>query len=144
MDEDDLALLEVVASPSRRRVLALLSKGIDHPEELAKKLKLRRQGIDKHLMHLYDWGLVDRSAILPVGGRPRIVYRVSERGRDFLSRAGSLVKDYHEVVRSDHQASLAALENKLASGDLDESAYVKRRQELENRYARLLGGGTGK
>lgn len=140
MDEDDLALLEVVASPSRRRVLALLSKGIDHPEELAKKLKLRRQGIDKHLMHLYEWGLVDRSAILPVGGRPRIVYRVSERGRDFLSRAHAIVNEYRETVRSDYQASLGALEDKLAAGDLEESAFVKRKQELEQRYARLLGG----
>ena len=82
MDEDDLALLEVVASPSRRRVLALLAEGVDHPEELAQKLKLRRQGIDKQLMQLYEWGLVDRSAILPVGGRPRIVYRISEQ--DFM------------------------------------------------------------
>jgi len=144
VDEDDLALLEVVASPSRRRVLALLEKGIDHPEELAKKLKLRRQGIDKQLMQLYEWGLVDRSAILPVGGRPRIVYRISERGRDFLSRAHSLVNEYRETVRSDHQASLSALENKLAAGDLDESAYMKRRQELERRYSRLLAGGAVK
>jgi len=144
VDEDDLALLEVVASPSRRRVLALLSKGIDHPEELAKKLKLRRQGIDKQLMQLYGWGLVDRSAILPVGGRPRIVYRVSERGRDFLGRAQALVAEYRETVRSDHQASLSALESKLAAGDLDEAAYMKRRQELERRYSRLLAGGEGR
>ena len=142
MDEDDLALLEVVASPTRRRILALLEKGIDHPEELAKKLKLRRQGIDKQLMQLYEWGLVDRSAILPVGGRPRIVYRTSERGREFLLRARALVTEYRETVRSDYTASLSALENKLAAGDLDEPAYVKRRQELERRYSRLLAGGT--
>ena len=144
MDEEDLALLEVVASPTRRRVLALLSQGVDHPEELAKKLKLRRQGIDRQLMQLYEWGFVDRSAILPVGGRPRIVYRVSERGRDFLARAQALVTEYRETVRSDRQASLGALESKLAAGDLDEEAYVKRRQELERRYGRLLAGDEGK
>jgi predicted ArsR family transcriptional regulator len=144
VDEDDLELLEVVASPTRRRILALLAKAVDHPEELAKRLKLRRQGIDKQLMHLYEWGLVDRSAILPVGGRPRIVYRISERGRHFLSRAQALVIEYRATVRSDHQASLSALEDKLAAGDLDESAYTKRRQELERRYSRLLAGNEGK
>lgn len=141
VDEDDLALLEVVGSPSRRRVLALLAKGVDHPEELATKLKLRRQGVDKQLMQLYEWGFVDRSAILPAGGRPRIVYRISERGKEFLSRAQALVAEYREIVRSDYRASLSGLENKLAAGDLDEGAYVKRRQELERRYSRLLARG---
>lgn len=138
MDEDDLDLLEVVASPTRRRVLALLTKGIDHPEELAKKLKLRRQGIDKQLMQLYEWGFVDRSAILPAGGRPRIVYRISERGQDFLARAESLAREFRVSFRTEYQTSLDVLERKLASGEIDEGTYHTKRKELESRFAILV------
>lgn len=143
MDDDPLALLEVVAAPSRRRILALLATGVDHPEELAKKLKLRRQGIDKQLMQLYECGLVDRSAILPAGGRPRIVYRISERGQDLLTRAEALVREYGDAMRAEHQTSLAALEDRLAAGELDEDAYVRRRKEIEQRHARFLAGDKG-
>lgn len=139
VDEDLLGLLEVVASPARRRILPLLAKGVDHPEDLAQKLKLRRQGVDKQLLELYRWGLVDRSAILPADGRPRIVYRISERGRDLLARAESLVKDFREGVLADFQKSIDFLEDKLASGEMDEDAYLKRRRELEARYAQFLG-----
>ena len=138
MDEDPLAVLEVVASPGRRRILALLAKGVDHPEDLAKRLKLRRQGVDRQLLQLYEWGLVDRSAILPAGGRPRIVYRISGQGQDFLDRVEALVRGYGDGLRLEYQRALAALEDKLAAGELDEAAYMKRRQELERRYSRLL------
>ena len=140
MDEGELDLLEVVASPSRQRILALLEQGVDHPEDLARKLKLRRQGVDKQLLELHHWGLVDRSAILPADGRPRIVYRLSDRGREFLSRARGLVAEFREGVRADMQVRLDMLEDKLASGDLDEEGYLKKRKEVEARYARFLTG----
>ena len=141
MDDDPLVLLEVVASPARQKVLALLAQGIDHPEDLARKLKLRRQSVDKQLLELYKWGFVDRSAILPAEGRPRIVYRLSDRGREFLTRAETLVQEYREGIRADFRRSLDVLENTLASAHLDEDAYLKKRKELEARYAQFLGKG---
>ncbi len=139
VDEDAIALLDVVASPSRQRILALLSQGIDHPEDLARKLKLRRQGVDKQLLELYKWGFVDRSAILPADGRPRIVYRLSERGHDLLTRAEALARDFREGILADLQRSVNLLEDKLAAGELGEDAFLKRRKELETRYAHFLG-----
>lgn len=135
VDEEGLALLQVVASTTRRKILELVGQGVDHPEDLARKMKLRRQSVDKQLLELYGWGFVDRSAILPVGGRPRIVYRLTDRAVDFLGRVEALANDFREGVRADFQRSLAFLEDKLASGEIDEDAYLKRRQELEARYA---------
>ena len=140
MDDGALACLEVLASESRQRILALLAKGVDHPEDLAKKLKLRRQGVDKQLMELYEWGFVDRNAMIPATGRPRIVYRLSGRGQELMVRMESLLKEYHEGMGAEYRQSVDALEAKLASGELDEEAYLKRRQTLEARYARFLAG----
>jgi len=138
VDDAVLACLEVLASESRQRILALVAKGVDHPEDLAKKLKLRRQGVDKQLMELYDWGFVDRSAMIPASGRPRIVYRLSGRGLDLIARLDALMLEYREGTAADYQQSVNVLENKLASGEVDEEAYLKARASLETRYTRFL------
>ena len=138
VDDAVLACLEVLASESRQRILALLAKGVDHPEDLATKLKLRRQGVDKQLMELYDWGFVDRSAMIPAGGRPRIVYRLSARGQELMGKMESLVAEYHEGMRDEYRQATNALENRLASGELDEDAYLKQRQSLATRYANFF------
>lgn len=138
MDDDALALLRVVASPSRRRILELLEKGVDHPNDLARQLKLRRQSVDKQLRELYDWGFVDRNAVFPADGRPRIVYRLSDGGERFLGRLEAVVRDYREGVRADYRRSLNLLEEELGSGALHEDAYLNRRRALDARYARFL------
>lgn len=142
MNDDDLALLQVVASPSRFRILGLLDRGMDHPEDLAKRLGLRRQSVDKQLLELYGWGFVDRSAVFPADGRPRIVYRVSDLGRTFLQRLAAVTEEYREEMLGEYRHRLSVLEDKLAEGDLDEDAYRKRRRELEARYDRFLAGGA--
>jgi len=137
VDDHALECLQVVASPSRQRILALLEKGVDHPEDLAAKLKLRRQGVDKQLLELFEWGFVDRSAVFPAGGRPRIVYRLSERGQALIVRMAALVGEYRDGIRGDMQSTLALLEDKLAAGELDEDAYLKQRKAIEARYAKF-------
>lgn len=135
----DRGLLQVIASPSRQRILSLLSKGVDHPEDLARRLELRRQSVDKQLLELYGWCLVDRSAVFPADGRPRIVYRLSSRGDEFLERIQELAGEYSDGNLDDYRRRLANLEDKLAAGDLDEGAYRKQRRTLEARYDKFLG-----
>ncbi len=136
---DDLSLLTILGSASRQRILDLLAKGVDHPEDLAERLELRRQSVDKQLLELYAYAFVDRSAIFPPTGRPRIVYRVSERGRELLERLGALMKEYLQGMEQDFQRGLSILEDKLAAGELDEKSYLQQREILGARYARLLG-----
>src|SRR2546428_637780 len=63
MADDPLEILRIATSPTRLQILKLLRQGFDHPEDLAKKMKIRRQAVDKQLSELFDWGLVDRSAV---------------------------------------------------------------------------------
>jgi len=133
-----LACLEVLASESRQKILALLAKGVDHPEDLATKLKLRRQGVDKQLMELYGWGFVDRSAMIPASGRPRIVYRLSGRGQELLGKLDGLMQEYGEGMRDEYRQTIQGLEDRLAAGELDEEAYLKQKQSLETRYANFV------
>jgi len=133
-----LELIRVAASETRRQILRLLPRGFDHPEDLAKKLKIRRTSVDKQLAELFQWGLVDRAAIFPPNGRPRIVYQVTQRGKDLVDLLERVVKEYTVGFKSDFARELESLEAKLAAGEIAEEMYFKRRKELETRYELAL------
>ncbi len=135
---EPLELVRIASSETRRQILRLLQQGFDHPEDLAKKLKIRRTSVDKQLLELFQWGLVDRAAIFPPNGRPRIVYQVTQRGRDLLDLLERVVKEYRDLFRLDYDRELEALEGRLASGEIAEEMYFKKRKELEARYASVL------
>jgi len=54
-----MTAFEVVAEPTRRRILDLLRDGERPVGELVKTLKLSQPGVSKHLRVLRDAGLVD-------------------------------------------------------------------------------------
>ncbi len=135
---EPLELVRIASSETRRQILRLLQEGFDHPEDLAKKLKIRRTSVDKQLLELFQWGLVDRAAIFPPNGRPRIVYQVTQRGHDLLDLLERVVKEYTGSFRADYDRELEALEAKLAAGEIAEEMYFKKRNELEARYASIL------
>lgn len=128
----------MASSETRRQILRLLQQGFDHPEDLAKKLKIRRTSVDKQLLELFEWGLVDRAAVFPPNGRPRIVYLVTQRGKDLLDLLERVVKEYTSSFRADHDRELESLETKLAAGEIAEEMYFKKRKELEARYRSIL------
>lgn len=135
---EPLELIRIAASETRRQILRLLQQGFDHPEDLAKKLKIRRTSVDKQLAELFAWGLVDRAAIFPPNGRPRIVYQVTQRGKDLLDLLERVVNEYTATFKADFERELEALEAKLAAGEIAEEMYFKRRKELEARYTLAL------
>lgn len=131
---EPLELIRIAASETRRQILRLLQQGFDHPEDLAKKLKIRRTSVDKQLVELFRWGLVDRAAVFPPTGRPRIVYQVTQRGKDLLDVLERVVREYTAAFRADFDRQLEGLEAQLASGEIAEEMYFKRRKEIEARY----------
>lgn len=139
MTDDPLELIRIVASATRLQILKLLRQGFDHPEDLAKKMKVRRQAVDKQLLELFEWGLVDRAAVFPPTGRPRIVYQATLRGKDLVDLLDRAAKDYQEGFRGDFQREMDDLETKLAAGEVAEEMYFKKRQEIEARYRWVAG-----
>ena len=135
---EPLELVRIASSETRRQILRLLQQGFDHPDDLAKKLKIRRTSVDKQRLELFGWGLVDRAAIFPPNGRPRIVYQVTQRGKDLLDLLERVVNEYRASFRSDYDRELESLETRLAAGEIAEEMYFKKRKELESRYTSIL------
>lgn len=137
--DDPLEILRIATTPTRLQILKLLQQGFDHPEDLAKKMKVRRQAVDKQLAELFFWGLVDRSAVFAATGRPRIVYRITKRGGDLVTLLERAAQDFRATFRQDLERELESLESKLAAGEIAEEMYFKRRKEIEARYAWVAG-----
>ncbi|HTD81831.1 MAG TPA: winged helix-turn-helix domain-containing protein [Thermoplasmata archaeon] len=134
MADDPLEVIRIVASATRLKILKLLQQGFDHPEDLAKKMKVRRQAIDKQLLELFDWGLVDRAAVFPPTGRPRIVYQATRRAKDIVDLLDRAAMEFRDGFRGDFQREMDDLEAKLAAGEVAEEMYFKKRKEIESRY----------
>ncbi|MFO8109042.1 MAG: ArsR family transcriptional regulator [Thermoplasmata archaeon] len=127
-------MLSLFSSPTRCTIIELMSKGYDHPEDLAKKLEMTRQGVDKHLLELHDWGLVERNAIFPPDGRPKIIYELTKECRQLRNALDNIGDKYRETMISRAENELEHLDTKLAEGDLAEEIYEKKVREVKNRW----------
>lgn len=134
MDTFTEDLLRLFSSTTRCSILELMSKGYDHPEDLAKKLELTRQGIDKHLLELHDWGLVERNAIFPPDGRPKIVYELTGECRQLLDTLDKVGDSYRESMIYRAETAIEHLDSKLAEGELDEEIYERKIKEIKKRW----------
>ena len=131
-------ILGLVSSPTRMQILDLLRKGVDHPDELAKRLKLRRQSVDKHLLALHRMGIVDRSAVFTSDRRPRIVYSVSSPASLLIARIEESLRLYAMTKANEYRESLLTLDDDLSAGRLDEQVYEQRRKSLKKEYSDFL------
>jgi len=111
---------------------------VDHPDDLARRLKVSRQSIDKHLLALHERGLVERSAVFPVDGRPKVVYGVGSAAAALVDHLGEDLAAYCAAKLDEFRTSQKVLDDNLSSGTLDEEAYLKRRRALEKHYGEFL------
>lgn len=140
MNEFTEDMLKLFSSSTRCRIIELLGEGWDHPEDLAKKLDMTRQAVDKHLLELHDWGLVERNAIFPSDGRPKIIYERTKQCKQLINTLEKVSKRYKETMISRAQMEMDQLDMKLAEGQISEEVYDKKIAEIKKRwnYNRLI------
>ncbi len=97
----DADVFQALADPTRRRVLELLTTGVQTPTALAARMPVTRQAVSKHLEALETAGLV----------------RASRRGRErrFALEPGGLepVEAWMHRLEADWDRRLAALADLL-------------------------------
>ncbi len=134
MSFNNLTVLKALSSKTRLNIIQCLREGVNHPEDIAKKLGMTRQSIDKHLLELHALGLVERSAVFPPDGRPKIVYKMSAVGIELIDSLNELVKKYNVKIMERYEDELESLDVQLAHGDIGEEVYLKRLDELKKKY----------
>lgn len=77
-DQDAEALLDLLGSSTRRRLLELLSQRPHFVTEMSDLLEVGRKAIIDHLSALEDAGMVDSTDRVVKRGRPRKYYSISD------------------------------------------------------------------
>lgn len=134
MNEFTEEMLRLFSSKTRCRIIELLGEGWDHPDDIADKLDMTRQAIDKHLLELHDWGLVERNAIFPPDGRPKIIYEQTKQCRQLTRTLDKVGDRYKDTMISRAEMEIDQLDSKLAKGEISEEVYDKKVAEVKKRW----------
>jgi len=112
----------------------MLNSGYDHPEDIAEDLDMTRQAVDKHLIELHDWGLVERNAIFPHDGRPKIIYELTRECKQLAQVFDRIGDKYRSSMINRAEKEMEQLDIKLAEGEIAEKIYDKKIQEIKKRW----------
>jgi len=112
----------------------MLGSGYDHPEDIAEELGMTRQAIDKHLIELHDWGLVERNAIFPPDGRPKIIYELTKECKQLLKVLDKIGDRYRTSMIDRAEREMEQLDLKLIEDELAEKIYEKKIKEVKKRW----------
>ncbi len=103
-----------------------------HPEELANKFKITRQGVDKHLSILYQAGLIDKK--IKDMKRPMVFYSLTSEGENFLQDFEKIAEELIMSLRKRYKEELFALDHMLVGGEISENEYRNRKRKLDERF----------
>ena len=127
-------LISLFSSGTRCRIIEMLGSGYDHPEDIAEELGMTRQAIDKHLIELHDWGLVERNAIFPPDGRPKIIYELTKECKQLLKVLDKIGDRYRTSMIDRAEREMEQLDLKLIEDELAEKIYEKKIKEVKKRW----------
>ena len=128
-------ILKGLASENRCRILEYISKGIEHPDDIASKIKATRQAVDKQLGVLYELGLIKKEAITPPSGRPKVIFKITSQGNTLMLNIDNVLHRFLAEVEKELRHEIENLDNQLLKGEISEEIYHKRNTEVRKRYS---------
>ena len=139
MRKRSAAIMRHLASESCSEIIECLKEGLDHPDDLAKKLKVVRQSVDWHLLKLTAFGIVERSAVSSATSRPRITYKLTPTGRDLIDRLDGTIDQHFSGIGQKFESLQQELDHHLARGEISEEVYKERTRRLKREMDFLKG-----
>jgi len=131
MQPAEHALLTALASESLWKALELLhQQRSERPAELARRLQVSRQAVDRQLRRAERLGLVEAYERRRTPGRPLRVFGLTGEGRDLLLTEAAVLRTYRELWRIRLAGRQKDLDIQLASGAIEESEFLRRSKAL--------------
>lgn len=129
-------MLKLLADPTRRDILTLISEDSLNPQKLADELKISRPAVEKHLKLLRANYLCDRTRdLFP---EPHFVYYTTLPAISLISAIKTSAIEYFQSVEGMVSAELEQLERDFVLGRIKRAEYdtrkpllVKQQKELE-------------
>ncbi|MHA2304997.1 MAG: ArsR family transcriptional regulator [Candidatus Hodarchaeales archaeon] len=128
--------LKLLADPTRRQILNLISRQSLNPQDLANELKISRPAIEKHLKLLRSNYLCDRTTeLFP---EPHYVYFTTIPATELINAINASTIEFFQSMDGIISAEIEQLERDFVLGRVKRVEYdtrkpllIKKQQELE-------------
>jgi DNA-binding transcriptional ArsR family regulator len=128
-------MLKLLADPTRRHILTLISENSLNPQELADELKISRPAIEKHLKLLRANYLCDRTRdLFP---EPHFVYYTSLPAISLISAIKTSGIEFFQSIEGMVAAELEQLERDFVLGRIKRAEYDTRKPLLLTKQKEL-------
>ena len=127
-----IEVLPLLTSKTKLEIVNIL-KEPETPEYIATKLKITRQGVDKHLKELLKYGIVERYWLFD-SKKPRLEYKLSSMGTYFYTECDQLVNDYRYKGREILNKKLKENDVKLLNNEINIDEYNKNSDNIKKEY----------
>ena len=139
MKKRSAAIMRHLSSESCSEIIECLKDGLDHPDDLAKKLNVVRQSVDWHPLKLTAFGIVERSAVSSATSRPRITYRLTPAGRELVEHLDGTIERHFSDIGRKFESLQHELDLLLARGEISEEVYKERTKRLKREMDFIKG-----
>lgn len=101
------------------------------PEDIAGKLGITRQAVDKQIKEMHSYGALEKIWVTS-GKRPRVEFKLSATGTYFYKSLAGFIDDYRKQGLEDYENQLKSIDLKLISGGISQPVYFEMREELDD------------
>ncbi|MFW9904619.1 MAG: ArsR/SmtB family transcription factor [Candidatus Thorarchaeota archaeon] len=135
LDKRIESLHKILADPTRRKILSMISNSPLNPQELASKLSISRPAVEKHLKLLLMNYFCERTVdSFPT---PHYVYFASEPGLDLINTINVAIIEYFQSMDGIIAAEIDQLERDFLLERIKRAEYDTRKELLEKKQKDL-------
>lgn len=129
------SLHRLLADPTRRKILKLISTKPLNPQELATKLNISRPAVEKHLKLLLSNYLCERT--VDPFPTPHYVYYISDPGVELIEVITSAAITFFQSIDGIVNAEIEQLERDFVLGRINRAEYDTRKPLLIKKQKEL-------
>jgi len=131
------SLHKILADPTRRKILDLISNIPSNPQDLAIKLHISRPAVEKHLKLLLTNYFCERS--VDPFPTPHYVYFASDPGLELINSINVAMIEYFQSMNGIISAEIDQLERDFLLERINRAEYDTRKQLLTKKQKDLEG-----
>lgn len=131
------SLHKILADPTRRKILDLISNTPSNPQDLAAKLKISRPAVEKHLKLLVTNYFCERT--VDPFPTPHYVYFASDPGLELIGSINVAMIEYFQSMNGIISAEIDQLERDFLLERINRAEYDTRKQLLAKKQKDLEG-----
>lgn len=124
-----LSVISILTSPAKLSIVEFLNTP-KTPDDIASKLGITRQGVDKQLRELQSYGIVEKRWFIGYN-RPRVEFHMTDIGVNFYKNLDDFITRFRNEGKVSLEEKLRILDIDLLEGSISPTKYREEKEEIE-------------